>query len=173
MGNKLRELFKPETKWLDKRITDNDPCDACEVHKEHYERLVYDSSATREEAAMETPEQCKHCTKKSIWISECLCKLRWYENNDLRLKEPDKELYEGNDVLVKKPWELDIIEGYSGAFCECGHVLHIKTPRRKAFHAIKCPICEHIVSLYCGEEGEQLSMDDIRRIVPIVGVLGD
>lgn len=63
----------------------------------------------------------------------------------------DKELYEGDDVVCKEPYDLRIIDGYSGAFCECGHVLHIKTPRRKAFHSIKCPICGYIVKLYCGE----------------------
>lgn len=92
---------------------------------------------------------------------------------DTRLKEPDKELYEGDDVICKEPWDPRIIEGHSGAFCECGHVLHIKTPRRKNWHSIKCPMCGHIVNLYCGEEGEQLSMDDVRTIVPSLGILGD
>ena len=84
--------------------------------------------------------------------------------------EPDKELYEGDDVIVKKPWEIKTIEGYSGAFCECGRVLHIKTPRQKKFHAIKCPKCGFIVNLFCGEEGKPASMDDVRAVVPTVGV---
>lgn len=70
--------------------------------------------------------------------------------NDCR--SSDKDLYEGDDVLVKEPWDTRIIEGYCGAFCECGHVLHIKTPRRKKFHAIKCPKCERVVNLFCGEK---------------------
>lgn len=85
----------------------------------------------------------------------------------------DKELYEGDDVICKEPWDYRIIDGYSGAFCECGHVLHIKTPRRKAFHAIKCPICGQIVNLFCGEEGKNLSTDDIRAIMPNIDGLGD
>lgn len=82
-------------------------------------------------------------------------------------------MYEGNDVICKEPWDGRIIEGYSGAYCECGHVLHIKTPRQKAFHAIKCPKCGFVVNLYCGEKGEPASMDDIRAVVQTVGVLGD
>lgn len=59
--------------------------------------------------------------------------------------------YEGDDVICKEPWDLRLIEGCSGAICECGHVLHIKTPRQKAFHAIKCPMCGFIVNLFCGK----------------------
>lgn len=74
----------------------------------------------------------------------------------------DKELYEGEDVIIKEPWELEEIEGYSGAFCKCGAVLHIKTPKIKKFHSIKCPRCNFIINLFCGEEGEDASMDMIR-----------
>ena len=69
-------------------------------------------------------------------------------------------MYEGDDVICKKPWELNIIEGYSAAFCECGHVLHIKTPKQKAFHAIKCPVCNHVVELFCGEGGIDSNADE-------------
>ena len=85
----------------------------------------------------------------------------------------EKGLYEGDDVLVKKPWEINIIEGYSGAFCQCGHVLHIKTPKLKMWHAIKCPVCGHITQLFCGEEGQKASMDEIRWYSPNYGRLGD
>lgn len=63
----------------------------------------------------------------------------------------DKKLYEGDDVVCRKPGDVRSIDGYSGAFCECGHTLHIKTPKQKAFHAIKCPVCGNIVNLFCGE----------------------
>ena len=67
----------------------------------------------------------------------------------------DKELYEGADVLVAEPWDIYEKDGYSSAFCKCGHVLHIKTPKIKRFHAIKCPICGFVVNLYCGENGKK------------------
>lgn len=87
--------------------------------------------------------------------------------------DEDKELYEGDDVIVQEPWQIEKIEGYSGAFCECGHVLHIKTPKRKAFHRIKCPVCGFGINLFCGEIGENLGMDYIREITPNIGELGD
>lgn len=74
----------------------------------------------------------------------------------------DKELYEGDDVIVRKPWELEIIEGCSGGFCKCGAVLHIKTPKIKMFYSIKCPNCGFIIQLFCGEEGEPAGMDLLR-----------
>lgn len=96
---------------------------------------------------------------------------------DLRGKtdvvEEDKDLYEGDDVLVKEPWDPRIVDGYSGAFCSCGYILHIKTPKIKAFHAIKCPKCGHIVNLFCGQNGEKVSMDILRDMVPTIGTLGD
>lgn len=71
------------------------------------------------------------------------------------MSELDKDLYEGDDVIARLPYNLETLEGYSGAFCECGSVLHIKTPRIKKFHAIKCPNCGFIVNLFCGEELER------------------
>ena len=74
----------------------------------------------------------------------------------------DKGLYEGDDVIVKEPWDIKTIEGYSAAFCKCGHVLHIKTPKIKTWHQIKCPKCGFVINLFCGEEGELLTMNHIR-----------
>lgn len=73
------------------------------------------------------------------------------------------ELYEGDDVIVDDPWH-PLMEGYEGAFCECGRVLMIKRPKVKTWYAIKCPKCGFIVNLFCGEEGEKLSMGDIRSL---------
>ena len=86
MANKLRELFCPETKWFDKRITDNNPCYTCDIHKNWLNRAIYGNPAEREDAVINTPQECMNCLKHMLWISECLCKLRWYENNDERLK---------------------------------------------------------------------------------------
>ena len=86
MGNKLREIFFPETKWLNKRITDADPCKDCSTHVEHYIKAVYGNPAERDEAAITCPEECKGCIKRITWEGECFAKLRWYENNDKSLK---------------------------------------------------------------------------------------
>lgn len=82
-------------------------------------------------------------------------------------------MYKNNDVLVKPPGDIRIIEGYSGAFCACGHTLHIKTPKQKGWHAIQCPVCEFVVNLYCGEEGASLSSDEIHKFIPDIGIYGD
>lgn len=66
----------------------------------------------------------------------------------------------GNEVLARTPGDIKTIEGYSGAFCECGCILHIKTPKQKAFHSIQCPVCGFVVNLYCGEEGESEYLGD-------------
>ena len=42
-------------------------------------------------------------------------------------------------------------EGYSSAFCQCGRILRIKTPRYRRFYDLKCPICGFTVKLYTGE----------------------
>lgn len=62
-----------------------------------------------------------------------------------------KTLYEGDDVIVRPPGDIRAIEGCSGAFCECGMSLHIKTPKTIDWYKIKCPVCGKIIQLYCGE----------------------
>ena len=79
----------------------------------------------------------------------------------------NKTIYKGDDVIARSPGDIRIIEGYSGAYCRCGYMLHIKTPKIKAFHPIECPHCKHIVNLFCGEEGEKLSIEDVRKLIPI------
>ena len=48
------------------------------------------------------------------------------------------------------------IDGYSGAYCQCGNVLYIKTPEIKMFYPIKCPDCGFIVNLFCGKHGNKI-----------------
>ena len=38
----------------------------------------------------------------------------------------------------------------------------IKTPKIKTWHQIKCPKCGFVINLFCGEEGELLTMNHIR-----------
>ena len=92
-------------------------------------------------------------------------RIDWFEEE----REPD--IYEGDNIVVRPPWDIREIEGYSGAFCECGHVLHIKTPKTKGYRTIKCPKCGFVISLFCGEFGEKAGMSDIGY--SNIGVLGD
>ena len=48
------------------------------------------------------------------------------------------------------------IDGYSGAYCQCGNVLYIKTPKIKMFYPIKCPDCGFVVNLFCGKHGNKI-----------------
>lgn len=72
------------------------------------------------------------------------------------------KIYEGDEVLVRPPWNLERLEGYEGAICKCEYILYIKTPKIKTFHRIKCPRCGHVVSLFCGEVGKKVCMDVLR-----------
>ena len=63
-----------------------------------------------------------------------------------------KSLYKDKDVICNTPGDTRAMNGYSGAFCPCGSVLHIKTPRRKDMYSIECPKCGYVVGLYCGKE---------------------
>jgi len=74
----------------------------------------------------------------------------------------DKILYEGDDVVVRLPWDQLVMEGHSAAFCECGYVLHIETPAIKNWYTIKCPKCGFVIQLYCGKEGKHLDMAMVR-----------
>lgn len=73
--------------------------------------------------------------------------------------------FENENVIVDDyAWSANttIREGYSGAYCRCGRVLYIKTPKIKSFHSIKCPECGFCLNLFCGLEGGKLGMDDLR-----------
>lgn len=81
-------------------------------------------------------------------------------------------MYKDDDVIVREPWDIREIEGYSGAFCKCGRVLHIKTPGLQQWCAIKCPKCGFVVNLFCGKIGEwrmengyKLSISDVGTIL--------
>ena len=83
-------------------------------------------------------------------------RIDWFE------EERELDVYEGDNVVVRPPWDIREIEGYSGAFCKCGHVLHIKTPKTKGYRTIKCPECGFVISLFCGDYGEKLDMNYFR-----------
>lgn len=73
--------------------------------------------------------------------------------------------FENENVIVGDyAWLPNAVErpGCSGAYCQCGRVLYIKTPRFKSVHSIKCPNCGFVINLFCGSEGEKRGMDDLR-----------
>lgn len=82
MSNKLRDIFMPHLKWLDKSIIDANPCNTCPIHEEYMEKALHGSVAERQYA--EHPDSCP-CYKKLLWDGECLSKLEWYESQDKRL----------------------------------------------------------------------------------------
>ena len=52
--------------------------------------------------------------------------------------------------IIKKPYEIQAIEGYVGVFCECGNILHVKNDPKKAgeFITIECPCGFEITTIY-------------------------
>lgn len=77
--------------------------------------------------------------------------------------------FECKDVIVKRSVGEGMynMEGYSAAFCECGHTLYIETPDYKDWHNIECPICGKVIQLYCGKEGKKLGMEFMREFCSV------
>lgn len=55
--------------------------------------------------------------------------------------------------IIKKPYEIQAIEGYVGVFCECGNVLHVKNVPERAGEeiTIECPCGFEIRTIYTRE----------------------
>ena len=85
--NQFDMAFKPWKKWLDVKLSDVNPCSVCETYKDYEEMALYGSIAERQYA--ELPNSCP-CVYKLYWEMECLEKLKWYEDNDERLKQKDE-----------------------------------------------------------------------------------
>lgn len=82
--NQFDRIFKPWKKWENVRLSDICPCDTCTINKEVYaRRYEIQMSGGLEE---EITKPCKHCIDIINWEMECIEKLKWYENNDERLK---------------------------------------------------------------------------------------
>lgn len=94
MSNKLRDIFLPHLKWLDKSIIDANPCNTCPTYQEYKIRQQFGPIGEREYA--ELPDSCP-CIEKIKWKGECFSKLKWYESQDKRLHP---ELLEE----PKQPW---------------------------------------------------------------------
>ena len=73
--------------------------------------------------------------------------------------------FENENVIVGDyAWSANatIRDRCSGAYCRCGRVLYIKTPKIKSFYSIECSECGFCLNLFCGLEGGKLGMDDLR-----------
>jgi len=78
------KIFHPETRWGNKRLTDNCPCSKCEVFKDYEQIALYGTIGERQYATL--PESCRSCPQKLSWQNDCMQKLRWYEDHDERLR---------------------------------------------------------------------------------------
>lgn len=96
MANKLYELFHPELKLQNKRLSGNDPCiDCVNIHRYHY--------GTSLESEPVDAEKCKTCMKKTQYDIECAIKLEWYEDNDERVQDLEQKISDDYDRGVKCP----------------------------------------------------------------------
>lgn len=84
----FNDIFYPERKLEKIKLTDKCPCNSCAVFKEYEEKAIYGNIAERQFA--ELPTSCGSCIKVLLWRTDCMRKLRWYEEHDDRLKG-DKE----------------------------------------------------------------------------------
>lgn len=80
-------IFKPWKKWQNVKLSDISPCNTCEVYKELISRQyeVQMSGGLQEEIM----QPCEYCLDNILWKIECIEKLKWYEDNDERLKQDD------------------------------------------------------------------------------------
>lgn len=103
MANKLRELFHPEERLKNIRLSGNSPCIDCEnVH-----RLT---RGTAWDYEFVDEKKCKECTRKIFYDADCLRKLQWYEDNDENVKNLERKDKYRYDKGVRCP--EDHSDGY-------------------------------------------------------------
>lgn len=84
MFSDFNKVFHPEKQWQHKSLINERPCNYCDVQKEYIDnRYLYMMS---EGSDQELAEKCKHCIQYINWNMDCIQKLKWYEENDERLK---------------------------------------------------------------------------------------
>lgn len=98
MANKLYELFHPEEKLKNKRLSGNSPCVDC-VNIHRFTR------GTAWNCEIVDEEKCKECTKKILYSADCMTKLQWYEDNDERVKNLERKNKYEYDKGVRCPKE--------------------------------------------------------------------
>lgn len=97
--NKLYEMFHPEIKLMDKRLSGNSPCVDCEnMHRF--------TRGTAWEETQINPNRCDFCMDKLLYEIDCMSKLRWYEDNDERVNKLERKDRDKYDCGVKCPKTL-------------------------------------------------------------------
>ena len=98
MSNKLRELFHPEERLKNIRLTGNSPCvDCVNVHRS--------SRGTAWDYEIVDEQKCKERAQKIFYNADCLRKLQWYEDNDENVKNLERKDKYRYDKGIKCPEE--------------------------------------------------------------------
>ena len=82
--NEFDRTFKPWKKWQDIKLLNICPCSTCDTYKDYEAKALYGNIAERQ--YVELPDSCP-CLDRLLWDVECFEKLKWYEDNDERLKQ--------------------------------------------------------------------------------------
>lgn len=86
MPGKFQDTFSPWRVYENKSIIADSPCRSCNVPewcRENEERRLVEGC----EDLITT--KCTNCLQHAKWLMVCLSKLKWYEENDPRLKASD------------------------------------------------------------------------------------
>lgn len=86
MFGKFKDAFCPWRAYENKSVLADSPCKDCEVSEwmRVHEMQIKMSDGFGDEVI----DKCSHCLKHTLWLRICLSKLKWYEENDPRLKVP-------------------------------------------------------------------------------------
>lgn len=91
----FNSIFHPEIEFENIKLTDLNPCRKCKVYKDYEERATYGTIAERQYACL--PDSCRVCKDKLLWEIQCMDKLKWYEDNDQKLKKKRRGEKHGKD----------------------------------------------------------------------------
>ena len=59
-----------------------------------------------------------------------------------------------NNTMVKTRHDCRIIEGWRGAYCECGRTIYMPAPSQDGWYTIICPECGFSTLLFCRKKGK-------------------
>lgn len=100
MMTSFNDVFHPEKKLKNKRLTGNSPCIDCpNVHRYHRGTSITEEVIDK--------DKCDNCIVELNYHMDCMIKLKWYEDNDEKVKDAnrkDKYIY---DCAVKYPEKMD------------------------------------------------------------------
>ena len=87
MPGRFQDAFCPWRAYVNNSIIADIPCKNCEVLKWR----KFNAEKIRMTEGFDDPivSKCSHCLPYVKWLHICLSKLKWYEENDPRLKISD------------------------------------------------------------------------------------